>query len=188
MRAEADMLDEGRRTPTAAVKVWDPMVRIIHWSLAGSFAFAFATAEAWRSAHIAAGYVVAGLLAFRLAWGFLGPRHARFASFVRGPKATLDYLRDTLAFRARRFVGHNPAGGAMVVALLAAIMVIAVTGYMMTMDSWWGVAWVEELHEGLAWASLALIALHVGGVVLASVMHRENLVAAMLTGMKRRDD
>lgn len=169
----------------ATVRVWDPLVRIFHWSLVGVFAFAFLTGDEWDTAHETAGYVAAGLVAFRILWGLVGPRRARFTDFVRGPGHTAAYLRDVATLRARRHLGHNPAGGAMVVALLAAVAGIATTGFMMTTDVWWGVEWVEETHEALVYATLGLIALHVGGVVLASIEHRENLVRSMLTGRKR---
>ena len=175
----------GDAMPPATVRVWDPLVRIFHWSLVGVFAFAFATGDEWDAAHETAGYVAAGLVAFRILWGLVGPRHARFSDFVRGPGTVAGYLRDATTFRARRYLGHNPAGGAMVLALLGAIAGIATTGYMMTTDAWWGVEWVEEAHEALVYGTLGLIALHVGGVVLASVEHRENLVRSMLTGRKR---
>lgn len=187
MSADVEVMEAGRDMRPAMVKVWDPLVRVFHWSLVGLFAFAFLTADEWKSAHITAGYIVGGLVAFRILWGMIGPRNARFASFVRGPAATLGYLRDALAFRAPRYLGHNPAGAAMIVALLVAIATIATTGYMMTTDAYWGVEWVEELHETMVYVTLGLIALHVAGVVLASIEHRENLVRAMFTGMKRTD-
>lgn len=162
-------------------------VRIFHWSLVGLFAFAFFTGDEWDRAHEIAGYAIAGLVAFRLVWGFVGSRHARFADFIRTPRTVLAFLRDTARLRAPRHLGHNPAGGAMVVALLAAISIISATGYMMTTDAYWGVGWVEEVHEVAVFATLGLVALHVAGVAIASVEHRENLVASMFTGRKRRD-
>ena len=145
------------------------------------------TGDEWKDAHIVAGYFVVGLVAFRVLWGLVGPKNARFASFVRGPSTTLGYLKNALVFRAPRYLGHNPAGAAMIVALLVAIATIATTGYMMTTDAFWGVDWVEEVHETTVYLTLGLIALHVGGVVLSSIEHRENLVRAMFTGLKRRD-
>ena len=88
--------------------------------------------------------------------------------------------------RARRYIGHNPAGGAMVILLIAMISGIVTTGYMMTTDTWWGIEWVEDVHKTLVYATLGLIVLHVAGVILASIEHRENLVRAMITGWKRR--
>lgn len=169
----------------AMVKVWDPLVRLFHWSLVGLFAFAYLTGDEWKDAHITAGYVIAGLVVFRILWGLVGTENARFANFVRGPSTTLGYLAKALSFRAPRHLGHNPAGAAMIVALIAAIATIATTGYMMTTDAFWGVEWVEEVHTTMVYVTLGLIALHVGGVALASIEHRENLVRAMFTGMKR---
>ena len=178
-------LEAGGVMPPATVKVWDPFVRVFHWSLVGLFAFAFLTGDEWQTPHERAGYVIASLVAARILWGLFGSRHARFASFVRSPLRVLGFLKQTASFSAPRYLGHNPAGGVMVVALLAAIGVIATTGYMMTTDAYWGVEWVEDVHETAAWATLGLIGLHVAGVVLASVEHRENLVRAMFSGRKR---
>jgi cytochrome b len=168
------------------VRVWDPFVRIFHWSLVGLFTFAFMTGDEWRRAHVLTGYAIAALVGLRIVWGFVGGRHARFRSFLFGPRQTLAFLKDSANLRAKRYLGHNPAGGAMVLTLLAALVVIALSGYMMTTDAFWGVKWVEALHVGAVYLTLGLIALHVGGVILASFEHRENLVRSMLTGMKRR--
>ena len=159
--------------------------RIFHWSLVAGFLVAYVSGDEWDNLHIQVGYVVAGLIAFRLLWGLVGPRYARFSDFVYRPSRVLSYLRDTIAFRARRYLGHNPAGGAMVVALLAMIAVICGTGYLMTTDAFWGVEWVEEAHEVAVNATLVLIAAHIAGVLVASWEHSENLVRAMITGRKR---
>lgn len=184
MSAQDAGLEAGGAMPPATVKVWDPFVRLFHWSLVGLFAFAFLTGDEWQQPHELAGYAIAGLVAARILWGLVGSRHARFASFVR-PLRVFGFLRQTASFSAPRYLGHNPAGGIMVLALLAAIAVIATTGFMMTTDAYWGVEWVEELHETAAFATLGLIALHVAGVILASLEHGENLVRAMITGRKR---
>jgi cytochrome b len=127
------------------------------------------------------------LLALRIAWGFVGPRHARFGNFVKSPRAVLTYLRDVALLRAPRYLGHNPTGGAMIVALLTMLAGTCVTGWMMTTDAYWGAEWVEDVHEALANATLALVVLHVIGVLVASFEHRENLVTAMITGRKRAE-
>ncbi len=181
---QSEPLVGGNLSP-AMVRVWDPLVRIFHWSLVALFAFAFLTADEWDSAHELAGYTIGGLVALRIVWGLVGSRHARFTSFVKGPGTVLGFLTDSIAMRARRYLGHNPAGGAMVIALLLAIAIISATGWMMTTNAFWGVEWVEEVHEAASFGTLGLIALHVGGVILASVEHRENLVKAMFTGAKR---
>lgn len=172
----------------ATVRVWDPLVRIFHWSLVALFAFAFVTADEWDSAHETAGYVIAGLVVVRIIWGLFGSRHARFSNFVRGPSTVARFLSDSVSLKAKRHLGHNPAGGAMVLALLLSIGVIAITGFMITTDAFWGVEWVEDAHELVVYGTLGLIALHVGGVIFASFEHRENLVRSMLTGRKRALD
>jgi cytochrome b len=185
MDAEMAMTEAGSVKQPATVRVWDPLVRIFHWSLVGLFAIAFFTGDEWKNPHEIAGYVIAGLIALRVVWGVVGTRHARFSGFIYRPSTVLGYVRAALSLKAKRYLGHNPAGGAMVVALLLAISAIAATGYMMTTNAFWGVAWVEEAHVITVYATLGLIGLHVAGVVFASVEHDENLVKSMITGRKR---
>ena len=180
-----DGIEAGGVTPPATVKTWDPFVRVFHWTLLTLFIIAFATGDENERAHIAAGYGIAILLALRFVWGVIGPRNARFTSFVRSPREMLTYLRDVAHLRAPRYLGHNPAGGAMIVALLTALMGAVITGYMMTTDAYWGSKWLENLHEAFAYGTLALAGLHVLGVAVSSLLHRENLVKAMWTGRKR---
>lgn len=167
------------------VRVWDILVRIFHWSLVAAFTIAYASAEVFDAVHEWSGYIVMALVAFRVVWGLIGPRHARFADFVYRPAHILAYAKAMLAFRAPRYLGHNPLGGAMVLALLAALAALTGTGYLMTTTAFWGVAWVEELHEILSSLMLVLIAVHVAGVLFSSLEHHENLVRAMWTGRKR---
>ena len=181
-------IEAGGATPPATVKVWDPFVRVFHWSLAALFLLAYVTGDEVQNVHIAAGYAIAGLLALRIVWGFVGPRHARFGDFVRSPRAVFAYLRDVALLRAPRYLGHNPAGGAMVVALIVMLIGTGITGYMMTTDAYWGAEWVEEVHEVLANLTVGLVVVHVLGVLVASFEHRENLVKAMITGRKRAND
>jgi cytochrome b len=169
----------------ATVRVWDPAVRIFHWSLAVSILIAWLTGDEWMDVHIWAGYVAAALIAFRLLLGFVGTPHARFSDFARSPLALLRYARDVITGRDARYLGHNPAGGIMILALMATVAAIAITGWMQTRDAFWGEEWLEELHETLANGLLVLIFLHIAGVIFASVRHSENLVLAMITGNKR---
>lgn len=164
------------------VRVWDPLVRLFHWSLAGSVALAWLTAEEILSLHEVAGYAILGLLLVRSVWGLAGPPHARFSAFVTGPAAVARYLRDLARGRPARHLGHNPAGAAMIVALLSTLAGTVLTGVLMARGA--GEA-LEELHEGLATAVLVLVGLHVAGVLASSLLHGENLVAAMVTGRKR---
>lgn len=166
------------------LRVWDMPVRLMHWALVASVAAAWFTSSQIGPAHEVLGYIACALMAARVAWGFGGGRYARFAQFVRTPSATARYLRSVLAARAPRYIGHNPLGGWMVLALLGCIALLGFTGWLYTTDMFWGYGWLAHLHEALGWTLLALIACHVGGVALTSWQHRENLVRAMVTGDK----
>jgi cytochrome b len=178
-------IEAGGATPPATVKVWDLFVRLFHWSLAMLFVVAYATGDEIEQVHVAAGYTITTLLVLRIVWGLVGPQHARFVNFVRPPRDVLVYMRDVVLCRPRRYLGHNPAGGVMIVALLAMLMGTCATGFMMTTDAFWGSKWLEDTHEVLANGTVILIVFHVLGVLVASFEHRENLVKAMITGRKR---
>ena len=135
--------------------------------------------------HLWAGYVIAALVALRILWGFIGSRHARFSDFVKGPSTVFQYLKQSTRLEAPRYVGHNPAGGAMILLLIVMLVGLSITGYLMTTDAFWGSKPMEEVHEALANVTLGLVALHVLGVVISSIEHGENLVKAMITGRKR---
>ena len=194
------------------IPVWDPLVRVFHWTLVISFCAAYLSegelfealqdrlsGEWLQLVHVWAGYLIAGLLLWRVVWGFVGPRHARFSDFVRGPRESLGYLKDALTLRATRYLGHNPAGGAMIVALLLSLAATIVTGLALygadkamgplaallvessdaTIDA------IKEAHEAATNCTLLLVAGHLLGVVWESLLHRENLVRAMISGRKR---
>lgn len=169
-------------------KVWDLPVRIFHWSLAASFAGAYVLAESerLRHVHVLFGYTVLGLIAFRVLWGLVGSRYARFASFLYGPGAALRYLRDALAGRPGEYAGHNPAGSWAVYAILLLGIATGVSGYL-TYNELGGAA-MEEVHEVFANAWLLVVGVHVLGVIFSSIAHRENLAKAMVTGYKRGAD
>ncbi|MBE7939190.1 MULTISPECIES: cytochrome b/b6 domain-containing protein [Ramlibacter] len=176
-------------TPSASpadgrVLVWDAPVRVFHWLLAASFAGAWLTAESetWRLVHVTLGYTLAGLVAFRVVWGLVGTRHARFSDFVRGPADIWRYLRSLATGHPEPHAGHNPAGALAIVGLLVLAAATAATGWANDVDL--GGEWVEELHEGLATAMLVLVVVHVAGVLIGSFAHRENLVRAMVTGRR----
>lgn len=181
-----ETIEAGGAKPPATIKVWDPFVRVFHWSLATLFLVAYLTGDEIERVHIVAGYTIAGLVGLRIVWGFVGPAHARFSNFVRSPRDVLAYLRDVALLRAPRYIGHNPAGGAMIIALIVMLIGTSTTGYMLTTDAFWGVKWAGEVHEVFANLTVALIVFHVLGVLVASFEHRENLVKAMITGRKRR--
>ena len=175
----------GMTTDAARVHVWDAPVRWLHWLLVTAVAIAWLTALGLTQFHRAIGYGAVAVVLARLAWGFVGNRHARLATFVRGPAATVRYAGELLSGKEPRYLGHNPLGGWMVVALLACVLALGLTGWLYTnTDRFWGDPWMEQLHTALAWLLLALGALHVAGVAFTSVRHRENLVRAMLDGSK----
>lgn len=183
------------------VRVWDPLVRLFHWSLAVSFMIAFLTEDDLLVVHVWAGYTIFGLILVRLIWGFVGPRHARWSDFIKEPGEIIAYLKAVARFRGPRYLGHNPAGGAMVVALLVSLIATGLSGLavygaqelsgpLAPMFSGLSEGWahlLEDVHEVLASLTLLLVILHLAGVAFASLEHRENLVKAMITGLKRSE-
>jgi cytochrome b len=189
-----------RKTPSMRsshqklVYVWDLFVRLFHWTLVVGFTIAYFTEDP-LIVHVWAGYVVGALIVARVVWGLIGPRYARFSDFVYGPVATLRYVRDLILLRSPRYLGHSPGGGAMVVLLLAFLAATVLTGLlvyggeqqagplagMLSKDT--GEA-IEEVHEVVANITLALVLAHIAAVALASFVHLENLVGAMITGYK----
>ncbi len=182
--AAADAPD--RTGPSATVRVWDPLVRLFHWSLVASFTTAWLSEDS-KLLHQGAGYVVLALVAVRVIWGLAGSRHARFRDFVPRPRALLAYLRSLPGGHSRRYLGHNPAGGAMIMLLLLMLILTGGSGWLTTTDAFWGVVWLEDLHATAANFTVVLVFAHVAGVVFSSLAHRENLVLAMITGRKRAE-
>lgn len=169
---------------TQKIRVWDAPVRVFHWLLVLSFAGAYLTAESevWRLVHVTLGYTLGGLLAFRIVWGVIGTRYARFSSFVRGPGAVIRYLKSIKAKQPEHHLGHNPAGAVAIVLLVLLGLGITATGYITYNDL--GPGWISELHDLLANAMVLVIIGHLVGVVTASLQHKENLVRSMVTGFK----
>jgi len=167
------------------IRVWDLLVRFFHWGLVLSFAIAWLSANTLENLHNWVGYAAGGLVVVRVAWGFIGTPYARFSQFVRPPGTVLAYLKAILQGNEPRYVGHNPAGGAMIVVLMLAMVATAFTGWLLTTDAFWGVEWMQQVHHLLADGLVMLVAFHLTGVVLASYRHRENLVGAMISGRKR---
>lgn len=174
----------GERAATHRVLVWDAPVRVFHWLMVLCFAGAYLTAEidSWRLVHVTLGYTMAGLVAFRVVWGLAGTRYARFSAFVRGPRSVLAYLRALAGGHPAHHTGHNPAGALAILALLLLTVLVAATGW--AIDAAAGGEAFEEVHEVLANLMLAVVGLHVAAVLASSWLHRENLVAAMISGRK----
>ena len=183
------------------VTVWDPLVRLFHWSLVSAFFIAYFTEDDLLDLHVYAGYLIGGLLVFRLLWGFVGSRHARFSDFVKSPAEVIAYLKSIFTLHPKRYLGHNPAGGAMVIALLVSLVMVTVSGIALygieesagplaASLSGAGEFWedvVEEVHEFFANFTVLLVVLHVAGVLLAGLQHKENLVKSMIHGRKTID-
>lgn len=196
------------------IKVWDIAVRAFHWSLVIAFVVSYITGEENTDVHVISGYIIAGLVAFRVIWGFVGTRYARFSDFVRGPGAVVEHLRSLRSDKPAHYVGHNPAGGWMIIALLLALSATCLSGMQLyaieegkgplattqslslipaanahedrphNEDDEAGEELWEEIHELSVNLALILIALHIAGVIVASRKHNEPLVKAMITGKK----
>ena len=168
--------------------VWDPLVRLFHWGLVSLFLVAWLSGDELAKLHITAGYIIVGLIFFRLVWGFIGSPYAKFSQFVKSPKQIINYLKDMIKGKEKRYLGHNPAGAAMIITLLFGLSLLCLSGWLYTTDMFWGSDWVEEVHELLANVLIACVVLHIGGVIIASKRHKENLVKAMFTGRKKTSD
>ncbi|MFN4141766.1 cytochrome b/b6 domain-containing protein [Aestuariivirga sp.] len=166
-------------------KVWDPFVRVFHWSLVVLMTANAFVLDDESKTHQWVGYAVAVLVMARLVWGFVGPHYARFSSFPPSAKASVEQLADIASGRKTIHLGHTPLGALMIYNLLAAILVICVSGHLMTTDAFWGEEWPEELHEAaVTWVELSVLA-HVLAVILESLRTKVNLPRAMITGYKR---
>jgi cytochrome b len=167
------------------VLVWSGLVRCLHWGLAALTLSAWFTGGSTGPVHERLGYAALAVVVVRVVWGGIGDAHARFSAFVRGPRYTWAYAKAMAQGLAPRHIGHNPLGAWMILALLSCVGLLGLTGWLYTTDWLWGYAWLEQLHGGLGWLLLALVAAHLCGVVLSGWQHRENLVAAMIHGRKR---
>jgi len=178
------------------VKVWDLPLRIFHWLLVAGFFIAYLTEDDLLTVHVWAGYLVTGLLVFRLIWGFIGNDYARFSNFLCSPAKSIAYLKDLIALKTQRYIGHNPAGAAMIVLLLVSLFATVITGLavygadqaagpLAAIGSANEKMW-EEVHEFFANFTLVLVVVHVAGVAVESYIHRENLARAMVHGFKKK--
>lgn len=193
------------------IKVWDPFVRFFHWTVVVSFFIAYITEDDVMWLHEFAGYTILALVIARIFWGLVGTSYARFTNFVYRPSIVKQYFKDTIQFKSKRYIGHNPLGGVMVVLLLIMLVLTSWSGIEAEGDGFTGAAAInielvksaiadddeheheeggahevwEDIHEFFANATLFLVFLHVVGVLFSSIAHGENLVRAMITGRKR---
>lgn len=169
---------------TRRFQVWDIFVRLFHWSLVALFVTNAFFTNPEKSNHIWVGYAIAGLVALRIIWGFIGTRHARFTDFLPSPAGAFRQLGDMLTGRRHPHAGHSPLGALMIYNLLITIAGICLTGYMMTTLAYFGSDWVQEAHEALVtWAEISVLA-HVAAVLLESLRLRVNLIKSMILGYK----
>ncbi len=179
------------------VKVWDILVRVFHWSLVIFFIIAYLTEGDWIVIHSYAGYTIFLLVIFRIVWGIIGSFHARFSNFVVPPREAVKYIKEELSGDAKHYLGHNPAGGLMIIALIISLLATVVTGASIiategdgplaaTFIASFSGELLEEIHEFFTTIILLLVILHIGGVIFSSLLQEENLIKAMLTGKKIR--
>ena len=178
------------------IKVWDLPLRIFHWLLVAAFSVSYLTEDELLPFHVWAGYLIGALLIFRLIWGFLGNDYARFSNFICSPVKSFSYLKDLIALKSKRYIGHNPAGSAMIFLLLFNLLLTVISGL-----AFYGTAQgagplaalagssyehlLEETHEVFANFTLFLVFVHIIGVAFESYMHHENLARAMVYGFKK---
>ena len=180
------------------ISVWDPLVRIFHWTLVISFFAAYFSEDDFQTLHVWAGYTIISLLLVRIIWGFIGTKHAKFSDFLYSKKDIINFLKDTLAFKAKRYIGHNPLGGLMIFFLIFNLIATTTSGLFLfaveegqgplvsLVNSSWQ-SWehtIKEVHEFFANFTLLLVFIHVSGVIVESLLHKENLVKSMFTGKK----
>ena len=183
------------------IKVWDPLVRFYHWALVSAFIIAYITEEDFLTIHSWAGYLILSLICIRFIWGFIGTPYARFSDFAYSPENIIQFLKDTLRLNAKRYLGHNPAGGAMVFLLMFSLLITTTSGVVLLgaeeqagpvahwfaqPESMWADV-LEEVHEFFANFTLFLVFVHIAGILVESLIHKENLVSAMITGFKERN-
>ncbi|MBF0140467.1 MAG: cytochrome b/b6 domain-containing protein [Magnetococcales bacterium] len=186
-------------TQAVEVQVWDPWVRLFHWGLVILVLVTLTTGDHLLKLHVLAGHGILGLVLFRLVWGFVGTKHALFRDFLFSPSHIFKHLKTMTGGIQERYLGHNPAGGIMIIILITLLTLLCISGLLM-LDTERGVGilegvtatipifmarWMEDIHEALGALLWLLIVLHLGGVILESWLHGENLVWSMITGKKR---
>ncbi len=173
-------------TTVASERVWDPLVRVFHWALVVCVLLNLLVVDDGEELHQRLGYAASALVAVRVVWGFIGPRHARFSDFFPTPRRVASHVRALMGGEPEHHWGHNPLGSLMVFALLGMVLSLGLTGWMQTLDSFWGVEWLMDLHEGLGEWLLPMVGLHAGATIIMGRIERTRLVKAMVTGVKER--
>ena len=168
-----------------SVRVWDPFVRVFHWSLVSCVVLNFFVVDDGETLHQWIGYFASGLIVARIVWGFVGSEHARFTSFFPTPARLRAHLAAIRSGKADIHLGHNPLGAVMMLALMVLVLALGVSGFLQTTDAFWGEEWLQEVHEVLASALIALATLHAAAAIVMGRLEGVSLVGAMITGVKR---
>ena len=173
-------------TSVASKRVWDPLVRVFHWALVACVLLNLFVVDDGENLHQWLGYAAVALVAVRVVWGFVGPRHARFADFFPTPRSVARHVRALLRDEPEHHWGHNPLGAVMVLGLMAMVLALGLTGWMQTLDAFWGLEWLQDLHEGLGEWLMPMVGLHAAAAIIMGRIERTRLVKAMVTGVKER--
>ncbi|MGO4414832.1 cytochrome b/b6 domain-containing protein [Cupriavidus sp. KB_39] len=176
----------GQLRNTTTLRVWDVVVRLTHWSVAAIVCYDLID-DSGDQMHRVLGYVAAGLVLFRILWGFIGSEHARFRAWLPRPAGVLAHARAMARRRTPRFISHTPLGAVMMLAMWTLILLLAVTGWLSRLDAFWGEDWPIDIHRWLSNTLLGLVVVHALVAIVTSVAGKENLVGAMITGRKPRD-
>lgn len=173
-----------KNTSAKPVLVWDLVLRTCHWSIAAIIIINAFIIDDGKRIHEWLGYAVLLIIAIRMIWGFIGTPHARYADFIPSFASLRTYIAALLKSRAPRYIGHNPLGVVMMIALIFTTIACCITGWMQTLDRFWGEEWLQNIHELTSDFILYLAALHVFAAIFESVRHKENLIKSMITGLK----
>ena len=170
----------------SAQPVWDRFVRVFHWSLVSCVTFNYFVLNDGKTLHQFVGYTAVTLVVARIIWGFIGSRHARFADFFPTPGRLAEHVRQVKSGQHVAILGHNPVGALMMLALMATVLALGTTGWMQTLDAYWGDEWLQNLHRNIGNVLIGLATLHALAAIVMGRMERTRLIKAMVTGVKER--
>lgn len=171
-------------SPATARPVWDRFVRVFHWTLVSCVLLNSFVVDDGENLHQWLGYLASALVVTRIVWGFIGSKHARFADFFPTPARLMRHLRGMLSGQPEMHWGHNPLGAVMMLVLMALVLTLGVTGWMQSLDAFWGEEWLQDLHEQAGDLLLLSAGLHGAAAIVMGRLERTRLVKAMVTGIK----
>lgn len=166
--------------------VWDRFVRVFHWSLVSCVAFNYFVLDDGKTFHQWVGYLATSMVVARIVWGFIGSRYARFSDFFPTPRRVADHVRQVKRGNHSTSLGHNPIGALMMLGLMATVLALGMTGWMQTLDAYWGEEWLQNLHRNIGNALIGMATLHAVAAIVMGRVERTRLIKAMFTGVKER--